>query len=171
MNFFDFDSFSQICPIFHHSPLFCAMRTDLSWKAINLWREHKNDGEWWKDRTNLWKAVKIKEIREKTPFLSNAEKSSPHQYNSCTLKVHLSFSSGWPEVVISVARTNSLKSIVPSLSLSKILNKCSIITEGSSCGKIWEYMATISGFRRTPSGHSSKKRLYQSLCNRLNFLD
>ena len=90
---------------------------------------------------------------------------------SCTLKVHLSFSSGWPEVVISVARTNSLKSIVPSPSLSKILNKCSIITEGSSCGKIWEYMATISGFRRTPSGHSSKKRLYQSLCNRLNFLD
>ena len=81
MNFFDFDSFSQICPIFHHSPSFCAMRTDLSWKAINLWREHKNDGEWWKDRTNLWKAVKIKEIREKTPFLSNAEKSSPQQYN------------------------------------------------------------------------------------------
>ena len=84
MNFFDFDSFSQICPIFHHSPLFCAMRTDLSWKAINLWREHKNDGEWWKDRTNLWKAVKIKEIREKTPFLSNAEKSSPQQYNIYT---------------------------------------------------------------------------------------
>ena len=82
MNFFDFDSFSQICPIFRHSPLFCAVRTDLSWKAINLWREHKNDGEWWKDRTNLWKAVKIKEIREKTPFLSNAEKSSPHQYNT-----------------------------------------------------------------------------------------
>ena len=88
MNFFDFDSFSQICPIFHHSPLFCAMRTDLSWKAINLWREHKNDGEWWKDRTNLWKAVKIKEIREKTPFLSNAEKSSPHQYNSKYLFRH-----------------------------------------------------------------------------------
>ena len=81
-----------------------------------------------------------------------------------TLKVHFSFSSGSPEAVISVARTNSLKSIDPLLSRSKIRKRCSIITVGSSSfGKIRRYMSNKSSFRKTPSGHSFRNLLYQSL--------
>ena len=80
-----------------------------------------------------------------------------------TRNVHLSFSSGSPEEVISVARTNSLKSIVPLLSRSKIRNRWSTITAGSSFGKILRYMLWRSTFRSTPAGHSFRKLLYHSL--------
>ena len=82
-----------------------------------------------------------------------------------TRNVHLSFSSGSPEEVISVARTNSLKSMVPLLSRSKMRNRWSTITVGSSFGKIFKYMVCRSAFLKTPDGHSFKKRLYHSLEN------
>lgn len=80
-----------------------------------------------------------------------------------TLNVHFNFSSGAPELVMSVASTNSLKSMLPLPSRSKIRKRWSTMTVGSSVGSIWPYIACMSFFFRTPDGHSSRNLLYHSL--------
>ena len=53
---------------------------------------------------------------------------------------------------------------------SKMRNRWSTITVGSSCGKILRYIAWRSTLRKTPEGHSFKKCLNQLLKNEIELV-
>ena len=73
-----FSRISLILTAFHEFVLFftihrnlCVRFTNLSLSlalSLKFVRSAQNYGEWRKNRANSWKTVKIKEIREKTPF-------------------------------------------------------------------------------------------------------
>ena len=87
-----------------------------------------------------------------------------------TLKAHSSFSSGDPELVMSVAIMNSLKSMVPLLSLSNMRNIWSTKVELSPPGRIWLHISTITFLVSCPSGQSCRNPRYHSLLARIFFM-
>ena len=79
------------------------------------------------------------------------------------LNAHLSFSSAVPALVTSIAKRNSLKSINPFLSVSKVLKTWSQNCSAFPLGKNILYMSTNFTGVSLPLGQSCLKPLYHSL--------
>ena len=81
---------------------------------------------------------------------------SPLPSTSYILNAQASFSSGVPAEVTWSASMNSLKSIVPLLSVSKVLKTFSLNFSAFPPGNILEYISTNCVLVSSPSGQSSR---------------
>ena len=87
---------------------------------------------------------------------------SPLPSTSYILNAQASFSSGVPAEVTWSASMNSLKSIVPLLSVSKVLKTFSLNFSAFPPGNILEYISTNCVLVSSPSGQSSRNPWYHS---------
>ena len=87
------------------------------------------------------------------------------------MKAHLSFSSGAPVEVTSMATRNSLKSMVPLWSVSKVRKTWSIKYSALPQGNDFLYRSTNWAALSEPSGHSCRKPRYSSRMVASSYLD
>ena len=90
-------------------------------------------------------------------------KNPPHSPIKSDLNAHFSFSSGVPAEVTSMASKNSLKSMKPFLSVSKVRKTWSQNCSAFPDGKKSLYMSTNLGGVKRPFGQSCLNPLYHSL--------
>ena len=81
-NFFDSDSFSQICPIFSSFAVIFVLASQIYRFSAQICA-HRTKWRWMmKNRANLWKAVRIKEIHEKNTFFCQKRRNLSSQQSN-----------------------------------------------------------------------------------------